>query len=221
MFSAKLFGIHMDVRYGLYLEDYTIPGPEVQTDYVDIPYRDGAIDKTAPDGVVRYKNREWDLKFKKTGPNVSAYDLPEISERLMNGIHGRSGEIIFDDDVNYKWIGRAFVGNVTCENNGLIIAPIKLITEPYKRGVIDIVEKYNVSETESDIVLKNGRKPIIPKIIVSDNAQLKFVINNVQKTLNLSQGTYVNSDLVLFEGENIVTVSGDGYVQFEYQEMSL
>lgn len=222
MYSANLFGIQMDTVYGLYLEDYAVPAPEVQTNYVEVVRRDGAIDKTAPDGVVRYKDREWEsLIFSKTGDDVSGDDLQEFSATIMNAIHGRSGNIIFDDDSNYKWIGRAFVNKVDCENNGKIIVDVNLITQPYKIGLTAITKAVTLSSTEQNVTLKNGRKPLIPKIVVTNSAQVKFTLNGTQKTLNFTQGTYNNSDLILFEGNTIVTVSGQGTITFEYPEMSL
>lgn len=149
MYSAKLVGNQMDTVFGLYLPEYEIPAPKAKTNYKEVPYRDGAIDKTAPDGVVTFEDREWSLVFQKTGEDVSAYDVPALSASLMNAIHGKSGEIIFDDDPNYKWVGRVFVENVQCENNGLIIANISLITQPYKYGIEDIVVTDTI-ETEVD-----------------------------------------------------------------------
>ncbi len=150
MYSANLIGKQMDTEFGLYLPEYSIPAPEVQTNYKEIPFRDGAIDKTSPDGVVHYKDREWDLTFKKTGATVSASDLAALAMSVMNAIHGKAGEIIFDDDPNYKWVGRVFVTSVNCENNGLLIVNIHMITHPYKYSLADIVVVDEIQTTSTE-----------------------------------------------------------------------
>lgn len=150
MYSANLIGKQMDTVFGLYLPEYSIPAPEVKTNYKEIPFRDGAIDKTSPDGVVHYKDREWDLTFKKTGATVSASDLAALAMSVMNSIHGKAGEIIFDDDPNYKWVGRVFVTSVNCENNGLLIVNIHMITHPYKYSLADIVVVDEIQTTSDE-----------------------------------------------------------------------
>lgn len=224
MYSAKLMNKQMDTVYDLYLPEYTIPAPEVQTNYVDIPGKDGAVDKTAPDGVVRYKDREWDLVFKKTGNAVSADDLQSLSSSLNNDLHGRKGEVIFDDDPTYKWIGRVFVQDVLCENNGLIIVNIQFISEPYKRNIIDISRSVTLSNTSQTIALTNGRKPLIPTIIVAgenSSAVLVFTIKGEEYTVELSAGTWTVTDLVLFEGTTNIAATGSGTLTITYPEYSL
>lgn len=221
MFSANLCGVSMDAKYGLYLPEYSIPAAEVQMDYKEIPFRDGAIDKTDIDGVVRYKDREWELEFQKTGPDVSAYDLPSVTSVVSNDLHGRNGEIIFDDDSSWIWEGRVFVGEARCEDNGLIIVSIKLITRPYKRKVIGISKSVVLSGTSQVISLVNGRKPIIPTLYVSDSATLAFTIKGSSYTSTLGEGTWTVTDLVLFEGITDVSVTGSGTLIIEYPELSL
>lgn len=221
MYSAKICNKQMDTEFELYLPEYSIPEAEVQTNYKEIPFKDGAIDKTSADGVVYFKNREWDLVFKKTGSNVSANDLPALSKAVRNAIHGRAGEIIFDDDLNYKWIGRAFVGECLCEQNGMLIVNVHLITNPYKYGVSGISVTKNLSSDPIVINLQNGRKPIIPVIVVSDTATVTFTINGVSYTSSLNSGTHTVPDLVLFEGETSIVATGSGTIKFEYPEVSL
>ena len=150
MYSAKILGYQFDTVFGLYLPEYVIPSPVVQTDYRQIPGMDGAIDKTEQFGVVRYKTRTWKLQFEKTGKNISSDDLFDLEQDLLNKVHGLSGQIIFDDDPDFYWKGRAFVEKVSCKNNGLLIADIKLITDPYKYSFDNIVVSGDVvSETET------------------------------------------------------------------------
>lgn len=223
MHSANIVGIQMDAMFELYLPEYTVPTPEVQTNYKEIPYRDGSIDKTEQYGVVYYKDREWNLVFKKTGKNVSGYDLPKLAAELYNYIHGRRGNVIFDDDPTYKWIGRVFVDNVSCENNGLLIATMRFISEPYKYKVIDIEKTLTLSSSSQNVVLHNGRKPIVPTVVVSagGNASLAFTVKGVSYTATLSAGEQKVADLVLFEGDTVVSCTGSGTIKFSYVEASL
>lgn len=221
MHSVNIVGVQMDTAFELYLPDYVIPSPEVQTNYKEIPYRNGSIDKTAPDGVVHYKDRQWKLIFKKTGEDVSAYDVPSLSQQINNSIHGRSGNIIFDDDPTWKWVGRVFVDDVSCEDNGMLIASVKLITDPFKYKLTNISKSSSLSSTAKNVSLTNGRKPIVPSVVVSNTATLSFTIKGVSYNLTLSSGTHKVAQLVLFEGTTVVSCSGRGTITFTYPEASL
>lgn len=224
MFSANICGIQMDAMYGLYLPVYAVPTPEVQTNYIDIPGRDGQLDRTAPDGIVHYKNREWSLEFRKTGANVSGYDLPILAQRLYSDLHGRSGSMIFDDDANYKWIGRVFIDEVRCENNGLIIVDIRVITEPFRYGVIGIKRSLTLTDQSQTVLLQNRNKPIIPTItITGDDADVNliFTIKGDTHSAHLSAGVWNIPDLILFDGITVISVSGVGNISFEYPEAML
>lgn len=221
MHSANFLGKQLDTEYGLYLPEYHVPSPVAKTNFINVVGKNGSIDKTAPDGVVYYEDREWGLEFRKTGQDVSGYDLPGISRTICNDLHGRRGEFIFDDDPEWKWVGRIFVDDVNCENNGLIIATIRLITDPFRYKLENISRSFDLSSTAQTITLTNGVKPIIPTIIVSDTASLEFTIKGETFTATFSTGTWRTADLVLFEGDTGISISGYGTITFEYPEASL
>lgn len=210
MYSANFFGIQLDRTFELYLPEYDIPSPEAQTNYREIKGRDGAIDKTEQFGVVRYKDREWNLTFNKTGKQIDHSHVPVIERLLLNAIHARKGRIIFDDDPNYYWFGRAFVKDVSCQDNGLIIVQVSLITEPYKYALVDKNYVANLSNNSVVLTLENGRKPIIPSVISTDVATLSWTIKGVNYTKTISAGTFKITDLILYEGETELTVSSTG-----------
>lgn len=216
MYSASIIGKQFDTVYGLYLPFYSIPSPEVQADYKEIPGRDGALDKTEKYGVVRFKDREWSLTFNKTSKTTSQSDILELERQLLNDIHGKRGNIIFDDDTSYHWVGRVSVVSVSCEQNGLIIVELSMVTEPYKYTNTNVSVTKNLSSTATTITLTNGRKPVVPDITVSDSATISFTINGTTYTKTLSAGTTKVVNLVLYEGNTVITATGTGTIKFEY-----
>ena len=97
-----------------------------------------------------------------------------------------------------------------------------------KKGVyfIGVPDVSYVSHVVFDVVavdtltvsLLNDRKPSIPQIIcTADDTAVEF--NGA--VYNFNAGTHQNPGIQLLEGANLVTVSGQGAVEFVYQEGSL
>ena len=63
MNSMKIGTYQMDTTFGLYLPEYTIPAPAVQTNFVKIIGRDGSVDLSNALGL-HYDSRTWSLDFK-------------------------------------------------------------------------------------------------------------------------------------------------------------
>lgn len=102
-------GMHSYSDFGLWLKqrpNFEVPTPK--TSSVDIPGADGNIDLTeANTGEVKYNNRTITLQFSAM---VNKADQPEFCAAIMNYLHGRRiNRIIFDNDPEWFWAGRASV----------------------------------------------------------------------------------------------------------------
>lgn len=224
MFSAKICGYQFDTMFGLYLTDYEIPAPEAKTNYIDIPGRNGALDKTERNGVVYFKDRTIPLEFQKTGQHIDRSDIYELEMKLLNAIHGKRGQLIFDEDVMYYWEGRFFVTSVSCQNNGLLIVQMQAVVDPFKYPVKDTTHRIQLSETAKSVLLFNGRKPVVPTVKLENSnssAVLTWSIEETSYTKTISNGTYLLTDLILFDGETLLSASGSGTLTITYRMAQL
>jgi hypothetical protein len=77
---------------------------------------------------------------------------------------------------------------------------------------------FTLNGTPTAVTVGNSRKSVVPLITcTNDNTVVQFGGG----TFNLSAGTHKILDIVLVEGNNPVTVSGNGSITFEYQEGDL
>lgn len=108
LYGAKINGIHILDDLRLYpTAAFIASPPEVQTYYVDVSGADGLLDLTeSMDGIVHYKNRTLSMPCKCIAPRE---EWSDIYSCILNAVHGRSAEIIFDDDPNYFYRGRVTV----------------------------------------------------------------------------------------------------------------
>lgn len=108
-FSGVLFnGLHSYRDYGLFLmepPDYGDPEPKIYG--IDIPGADGTLDTTeATTGNVTYANRQQTYRFKV---QVTPWTKKAVQDRIRNALHGRTVQIIPDEDPDWFYTGRASV----------------------------------------------------------------------------------------------------------------
>lgn len=112
--------------------------PAPKTSYADVVAGDGSIDlTTALTSKITYANRSGSWEFIVINPGqipVSGYfhDWTELYSAIMAYLHGKSFEIVLDDDPNWYYTGRVFVSSWSSdEGNSKITIGYNL--EPYKR----------------------------------------------------------------------------------------
>lgn len=217
--------------WGLILTRRIISPPEVQTNFIEVPQRDGKIDLSESlAGLVKYYNREieLDFTFKDAIGNYSA----RFSE-IQNYCHGKKMRIIFDDDMDNYYLGRITVENPeVSEKLGHIV--IKAECEPYKydlqstdemwlwdpfdfeEGTINEFIDVPVNGTET-ITLIAKRQVTYPTISVNSHMTVEF--DGVQ--YGLEKGENKMYDILLPEGENNLIFRGNGTVTIRYRGGSL
>ena len=142
-------------------------------------------------------------------------DLPNKISVIANKIHGRRFKIFNYDDLNYYYIGRLSINEFKIDRaKGSFV--LEATCNPYKYKAEKTFIEKTIAGTET-IVLQNERKRVVPKITTDATMQLVFK----DRTISLSEGTFEYLNLYLNEGETTVTVTGNGTIQFQYQEASL
>ncbi|MCC8181522.1 MAG: phage tail family protein [Clostridiales bacterium] len=128
-------GAHCLDDLGLYLTNASIGAPEVQTNYIDVPGRDGQLDlSTALTGAVRYKNRTIELTF-ATAKRVSGKEWHALLSDVSNLLHGQEKTIAFDGD-DYYYKGRCTVTDFAVEGEKHTLT-VSCNCEPYKYSASD------------------------------------------------------------------------------------
>lgn len=209
MKGVKFGNYHSFDQWGLILSKHEIGSPKVKEKKIDIEGADGEIDYTEYFGSVKYGNRQ--LKFEFTIAMLAKPFIQKISD-IMDAVHGQKMKVVLDDDPDWCYTGRVNVSDFT-NSEGIGKITIEVDAEPYK--LKKTVTKVTQAVTGSkEIILTNSRKTVVPKITAT--AAMTFAFGGT--TYSAGAGTYIIPELQLKEGSNVVAVTGNGTVTFEYTE---
>lgn len=219
--------------FDLYLgKETSISFPEIKENIVNVPGADNELDfSESLTGDIKFETREIQLVFytKKKNKNWRAF----ISE-IANYLHGKKTKIIFDDDINFYYIGRRLKVNPLelDEKIGKITIDVK--ADAYKYDLASSDEDWEwdpfdfetgiINETKElkvigdlEVIIIGRRQKVIPKFTCNNPLQLIF--NN--ETYNLAKGISYSPDIEICEGENLLKFVGDGIVSISYRGGSL
>ena len=199
--------------YGLIVAPYAIPMPEPQTNFVEIPGRDGALDLSEAFGTIRYADRVIELTLYARAP------FDALVSALAANVHGRRMNVIFDRDPTYYYDARVTVEDVE-RHAGYCELSLECRAKPYK------LEHFETAITvlptgSATVMLTNTRMPVVPTINVSAEMTLTFTIGGKDYVVDLSAGTHVIPSLVLMEGETEIGINGTGSITFTYRKGAL
>lgn len=206
--------IHSFHDLNLVLSSVEISPAKPKTNYIDIPGGDGALDLTEAHGEIKYSNREMTMLF-----SVFPQDDLTFEERktvISNALNGKKFKITLDKDAEYYYEGRVTVDGFRQDKN-LKQITVTATVYPYKWKHNKTVEVVNLSRASFPVVLRNGRKTVVPTIEVSGILWLRFG----GKLYELSVGEYKIYDVCLTEGDNVLEMYGTGTATFTYQEGDL
>ena len=235
--TGKTYHTLDDWEFALGNNNY-ISEPEMETNYINVPYRNGLIDaSTALTGRPVFKKRQLSFALGGKRPRMG---WDSVMSQIRNAIHGRTCRLTLDNDPNYYWRGRVFVENF---NRDQILGTFNLnvpIAEPYKmshytsadpwlwnpfsfvNGVISYQDAWDV-DYRLTVTIPAGHMPTVPTFVVSDMSQewpLSMLCKGVY--YNLSSGSNTFPD-ILVGGDNevVLTFTGWGKVQIVYRSGSL
>lgn len=214
MYRGVKFGeYHTAADWGMLLTEKAIEPPKPKTKVVKIDGRDGDIDLTeALGGVVRYESRKLSFKFLLID---GTYDeRNNIVSDVMAHVHGKRLGVLLDDDMDYHFVGRCNVTNVS-NKASMGELDIEVEADPYRLKVVDTVRAVSVVGDTLDVVVQNlGVKTVVPEITVNGDVDLTF--DGV--TSHLESGTYKINSVKFASGLNYLNVSGTGDVVFTFRE---
>lgn len=226
--GVKINDTHMlnDLGLALSRTDCVQP-PEPKTNIIDIPGADGQIDITESlSGRTLYNNRAITMEFGR-GLEKSAW--PTMYSKIQSLFHGKQVKVIFDDDTEYYYLGRATVSDYA-RTQMLGTLTITVSAEPYKyemfgglddwlwdpfnfqTGIIRSYKNIVVSGTRNVRIF--GRDKITVPIIIS-NASMTVIFKG--HTYNLVAGNNKIYDIEIVEGDNTLTFAGTGTISIDYR----
>ena len=199
--------------YGLIVAPYAIPMPEPQTNFVEIPGRDGALDLSEALGTVRYADRIISLTLYARAPFDAAVSA------FAADVHGRRMNVIFDRDPTHYYDARVTLEDVE-RHAGYCELSLECRAKPYKLEHFETTVTILPTGTAT-ITLTNTRMPVVPMITVSAEMTLMFTISAISYAITLSAGAHVVPSLVLMEGETEIGITGTGSITFTYRKGAL
>ena len=197
--------------YGFIVAPYIIPMPTVQTNFVEIPGRDGMLDLSEGFGLVRYSNRAIALTLYAVAPYEQAVFA------FVNDVHGKRMELTFDRDASFFYVGRVSVDSID-KHDGYCSITVNVNAEPYKYKQTETIVPCTGSGSVS---LPNLRMPVVPEVTASAEATLVYQCGGVPTTTVVSAGTHFVPTLLLEAGSKTVRVTTTGEVVFTYREGAL
>lgn len=214
MYRGVKFGeYHTAADWGILLTDKAIEPPKPKTKTVKIDGRDGDIDLTeALGGVVRYESRNLSFKFLLIDGTYE--ERNNIVTEVMAHVHGKRLSVLLDDDMDYYFVGRCKVTDVS-NNASMGTIEIDVEADPYRLKVVDTVRAVSVINETLDVVVQNvGAKTVVPEITVTGEVDLTF--DGI--TNHLTSGVYKINSVKFNSGLNYLKVSGTGDVVFTFRE---
>ena len=204
-------------NWRLILTAKDVTPPEPKTNYVDIDGMSGTLDLSESlTGEITYKDRTVSASFWTN--DGSHKEREKLLREIASVLHGKKIKIIEPDDPDHYFYGRV---KIKSQKNILPYAEfsIECTCEPWRYAIDDTVRNIKVvSQSITDVIINNnGVKTLCPVITVTGSIDITY--NGLKTTL--SAGTYKIADIKLYQGVNIIGVSGDGTVSFTYKEAIL
>ena len=213
MKGIKFNNFHSWTEWGLILSEKEIKSPKPKTTEVDIAGGDGVLDYTEYFGGVKFENRQLTFKFAKT--NIVLDEFLALFSTVQNALHGEKMKIVLDDDPDHYYIGRVAISEWKA-NKRVGEITVEVDAEPYKYKVTETVVTQAVTGT-TPMILTNSKMPVVPTITTTAAMTIAFGGYSVEA----KAGTFRIPEMQLAEGQNAVTVTGEGSITFRYRQGSL
>lgn len=200
----------------LYLTAKDIPDPEPNTNYVKLDGMNGSLDLSeALTGEVTYADRTISATF--WTDNGSRAEREQLLRTISAALHGKKVKIIEPDDPENYLYGRI---KIKSRKNLRPYAEftIEATCDPWRYSLEESNRRVVVNGDTVDVAIcNNGVKTLNPVITVTGSVK----ITHNGTTTELKAGSYKISDLKLYQGSNLVRVSGYGSATFVYREATL
>lgn len=218
MTRKMIFGTY-DTAANLWtLTGWELGEAEPITNYVDVPGRiSGPLDLSTAltDGEPRFGSRPLSATF-ETSEGTRLERKARI-DTMINWLTGWQVHITLPDDDTHYLVGRLTVKELY---NDMAHASVEVTAtcEPWLYSAAEtVVELTAATDEQTQTLTNNGRRTVVPLLEITGtdaNVLLQFGI----ASWALGAGTYKLPDIVLTQGEHLLTYSGSGSVKLTYRE---
>ena len=210
--DVTINGISM-LSLGWLRETVNFPTPQSQSNTITVPGRNSPIRFTEALGRVAYQPRSFDMTFSMLGDRA---DFDRLISIVVNQLAGQLCRVTLTEDPTLYAVGT------------LEAAPSY---DPLTgKGTLELsctdgdAFLYHTEETVVNIsgggtvILANDYMPVVPVITVAAETTLSWAIDGESFQKTVSAGTWEIPELELRQGNNTVSVTGEGTTTFTYRQ---
>lgn len=194
------------VNYNSIMNYARITPPVQKTVYVDIAGGNSSIDLSEAVGGKVYNDATIEFMF--------TFFKREYMQQMKDNLHGKYfDKIVLEEDPHYRYKGRVAV---TSEGRNGSVYELKATATvyPYKIELQESEHTEDATGKPHDIFLTNGAMPVSPRMTVNGSV----LVQHETGQWVLQNGVYEVPEFLLYEGINRVTLSGNGFITFNYHK---
>ncbi len=139
MSGIQIGNKHTEKDWNLIWQDVDIGAPDIQSNFVSVPYRNGLLDLTESEHTgVRYANRTLSFSFFY---RCDMRRWKDLYSEILNHCHGKTHRIVLDSDPFYYYEGRI---NVSSKKEDALHASltIKVDAQPFRKPLASTIEDW-------------------------------------------------------------------------------
>lgn len=194
------------------VDGYTMPPPSPKMHTVDIPGGNGVLDLSESlFGDVAYSNRA----HKYTFYIFDVSDPDQVSNDIVNFLHGKNRKYVFSLDPAYTYTGRFTVTDIKREPSAMgliLVVEVSVDTEPFKKLPDKVIRASAMGGTI--IRCPSGRMPVHPTIETSVETTIVFEGQEIV----VPAGTWSLPKIIFRQGVNDIYVDTYPIYNFHWSD---
>lgn len=185
--------------------------PEPKLDPVEVPMRDGLIYcNEMLSSRIFFKARTITAKMELRGLRG---EWPIVYSQILQDLHGKEVEVERSEDPGWIWTGHAVVGPLE-EHGASAGVTITITAQPFKQTKEWQLEEAIVLSGDEDITIDVPFMRGYPEFTASTSG---MTVTYEDETWSLPSGSSTANGLILFDGENELTLHGSGTMTVRYK----
>lgn len=211
------FGDYDTAANGWTLTLWQLEEPEMKTKYVERLGGDGSWDLSTvlTDGIPRYKTRKLTIKLETSVGTRD--DREQLINDLVNRLDGLEWQVTPPDRPHHYLTGRLSV-SVGVSGPAWAEVTVSGVMAPWlyhkRETVVGLTARPAI---QKQWLYNTGRLAVIPELVADGTVRLTY--NG--ETVELVNGAYIWSALLLTPGDHMLEISGDGSLTVTYREAVL